>query len=136
MPYRLDWEVPWGLCVRFAGTVTPAEVAALNREVTSSEHWDNLRYAVGDFTGAADFAFDPGDPRSYVDPHALLIGAGHSNARYHVAVVAPDERFEKPLRMAIEAGVYPARTGFFRTEPEARDWLAAQTMSYRPPTKK
>jgi hypothetical protein len=131
MAHTIEWDPPWGLHVRFRGVVTPDEFEALNLEITSSDHWDDLRYVVGDFTEAEDVPFDPDDARTYVDPHTLLVGAGFTNRNYFVAIVSPNERFEAPLRMAIAAGVYPPQTAFFRSDAEARDWLGAQTMSYR-----
>lgn len=130
MPYELTWEDPRGYYVRFSGRVTPEDFARLDLQATSDARWEDARYAIIDFRGVHEHAFDLQDPESLLLTNVVLIGAAEGvNPHLNVAIVADDPAIRELMEREIETGALPFEAAFFRTPEEARDWLAGQTLT-------
>lgn len=128
MPYLLTWESPWGYYVRFSGCVTPDDFANLNVEATSDARWDTARYAIGDFRGVREHAFDLDDTESLMLANVVLIGAAEGvNPSLDVALIIDDPGIRRLMEREIQTGAFPYAAEIFDDLDDARNWLAAQT---------
>jgi len=131
--YALQWEDPVGVFIRYTGDVTPDEVARCNEQVTSDPRFDGLRYAIADFTGAPGHRFDLSNRNQLTMCYATLIGAAHSNRHINAAFVVAGPCVEELLQKLLETGSFPYPASIFRSQAEARDWLASLSVSFRRP---
>lgn len=131
--YELRWEDPVGVFVRYTGDVTPDGIASCSEQVTSDPRFDGLRYAIADFTGAPGHRFDLSNRNQLSMSCATLIGAAHSNRHIHAAFVIAGSGVEELLQKLLESGSFPYPACIFRSQAEARDWLASLSSSFRRP---
>jgi hypothetical protein len=123
MPYSATWE-PHGLCLKFCGTVDPAEIARLYDETLRDRRFDDLRYVVGDFVDATGHGFTVGDMQSMRELNASLIGASFSNPYVVIAIATTDPGLREVAHDFARLGLYVVE--LFETAAAARDWAVSR----------
>ncbi len=125
MPHELIWKRR-GVRVRFLGEVTPDEWFVVHRAVEAHPRFNELRYAIADFTEAVGLTLDAADPLASNDDAALWIRAWYSNRRILLVAVIPDDRIRNALPHRPNTNRVPNEKGAFRTMAEATAWVATQ----------
>lgn len=127
--YRITWEPPNGLYAHFTGWVTPESAARLAHEFTSDPRYQDLRYAIIDLTESPGHTFRRDDRAAVGAALAEQIGARFSNKSIIEIAIATDPRM---LSYLATYGTFSDRPfHVFASLPEAREWLAQQTVSLR-----
>lgn len=115
------WE-PKGVFVWYYGPFTPAEALRTARRVLGDERTDRLHFMLLDFRGIERCALGPRGTRELEPAIAIAIGAAHSIPDCVIAVLVPDHADHAVYREVFSA--MPYRYEIFRTENDARDWIA------------
>jgi hypothetical protein len=129
MAYEVCWEGSSGFYARFTGWVTPESAAQLATEMTADPRYGDLRYAIIDLTASPGHTFRRDDRTAVGNAMVQSIGAGLTNRRILEVAIATDPRMLNFLQTYAALTTRPFR--IFETLPEARRWLAEQTISLR-----
>jgi hypothetical protein len=119
MPYSLIWE-PDGVCKKFIGVVTGAELLQSVVEVAGDVRFGSAQYEVSDYLDAdsTDFSQD-----ALNEVRAVRIGSFMRNPRIKVAIVTHDKEIQQRIYSTIAARLTLHQTKVFTGIVEANTWL-------------
>ena len=120
MPYRLTWE-PRGLYREYFGDVTVAERFESFDAVSGDRRFDDLRYTLTNYLAVREYEVTP---EATAEIAALHIGPLLTNPRIVIAAVAVRPDIVDAIEDFIRHGYTKAPYRVFRTNAEARRWIA------------
>jgi hypothetical protein len=129
--YEVTWEGSFGWIARFTGWVTPESAASVAMALTADPRYDDLRYAIIDLTESPGHTFRRDDLNAVANAMVQQIGAGLANRHIIEIAIATDPKMLNFLKTYAALTTRPFHV--FDTLDEAREWLAAQTGSFRRP---
>lgn len=120
MPYRLTWE-PRGLYREYFGNVTVAERFQSFDAISGDRRFDDLRYTLTNYLAVREYEVTP---EATAEIAALHIGPLLTNPRIVIAAVAVRPDIVGAIEDFIRHGFTKAPYRVFRTDAEARRWIA------------
>jgi hypothetical protein len=120
MPYRLTWE-PRGLYRQYFGDVTVAERFKSFNAISGDWRFDDLRYTLTDYLEVRAYEVTP---EATAEIAALHVGPLLTNPRIVIAAVAVRPDIVGAIEDFIRHGFTKAPYRVFRTNAEARQWIA------------
>lgn len=120
MPYRLTWE-PRGLYREYFGNVTVAERFQSFDAISGDRRFDDLRYTLTNYLAVREYEVTP---EATAEIAALHIGPLLTNPRIVIAAVAVRPDIVGAIEDFIRHGFTKAPYRVFRTNAEARRWIA------------
>ncbi len=119
MPYQITWE-PHGVCVRYTGPSSGEEVARFATEAQADSRFDDIRYALHDFTACTGAVFSQPTIEMLAATDAA---ASVTNRRVRVAVVTDRDDVKAMVDAYLKVGLHPYPLRIFAGVEEARRWL-------------
>ena len=120
MPYSVEWKER-GAHWKFTGIVTGQEILQADLDLYGDERFDNLSYALFDFSGGTSFALTEKEMKeiAYLD-----MASTPTNPNIKLAIVASHDVMKKMSGLYAEyMELSPWETKIFDTVEEAKQWL-------------